>query len=948
MTAKHRLILTLCVVTLLSFQGPLAAHGPGQDRQAEKIALDQKPPVDPNITVGKLANGLRYYIRENTKPENRAELRLVVNAGSILEDEDQQGLAHFVEHMAFNGSRNFAKQELVEFMESIGMRFGPDLNAYTSFDETVYMLTIPTDKPEIMDTAFRILEDWAHGLAFEDEEIDKERGVIIEEWRLGQGAMARLRDKQFPVLLKGSRYAERLPIGKKEIIDSFEYDVLKRFYREWYRPDLMAVIAVGDFDRARVEAKITEHFQGIKNPEDARARPVFDVPDHQETLFTIATDKEVPYTSVAVYHKLPARDQSTVGSYRQGIVERLYHGMLNRRLSELNQKPAPPFIYAFSGRGALVRTKDSYTLTASTKEDGIEQGLKAVFIEAERVARYGFTATELARQKQDLLRSVERAFTEQGKQNSGMLAAEFIRSFLQGEPIPGIAFEFALHQRFMPEITLEEINRLGGEWITERNRVVLVSAPEKEGLTIPSEENLRSVLESVGNADIKPYEDAVSNEPLMPTLPEPADIVSTSQIKDLNITEWGLTNGVRVVLMPTEHKKDEILFRAISPGGTSLAADEGHIPAQTATQVIGSSGLGSFNPIDLRKKLTGTVAVARPFIGQHEEGLAGSASPQDLETLFQLIHLTFTAPRADAALFQSLTSRMKAQLANRMAMPEAVFFDTFGRIMTQDHMRARPMTVESVDLMDLDRSLAFYRDRFADAGDFTFIFVGNIDLAVFEPLVKRYLAPLPSTGREETWRDLGVRPPKGVVTRTVHKGMEPKSMTAIAFTGPFQYDIDHRNAIRALCTVMETRLRNTLREDRGGTYGVGIRPGYDRIPEESYSIMINFGADPDRMEELSRVVFEEIEKIKAEGPTEDEVRNAKEAEIRSFETSVESNGWWLSQLVFRYRSGEDPGGLLTFKESLEKLGREVIREAARTYFNTDNYVQVTLLPEEKK
>jgi zinc protease len=645
---------------------------------------------------------------------------------------------------------------------------------------------------------------------------------------------------------------------------------------------------------------------------------VFDVPDHQETLFTIATDKEVPYTSVAVYHKLPARDQSTVGSYRQGIVERLYHGMLNRRLSELTQKPAPPFIYAFSGRGALVRTKDSYTLTASTKEDGIEQGLKAVFIEAERVARHGFTATELARQKLDLLRSVERAFTEQGKQNSGMLAAEFIRSFLQGEPIPGIAFEFALHQRFMPEITLEEINRLGGEWITERNRVVLVSAPEKEGLTVPSEEDLQTVLASVEDADIKPYVDTVSDEPLMPALPEPADIVSISQIQDLNITEWGLTNGIRVVLMPTEHKKDEILFRAISPGGTSLAADEDHIPAQTATQVIGSSGLGSFNPIDLRKKMTGTVAVARPFIGQHEEGLSGTASPKDLETLFQLI------------------------------MPEAVFFDTFGRIMTQDHMRARPMTVESVDLMDLDRSLAFYRDRFADAGDFTFIFVGNIDLAAFEPLVKRYLATLPSTGREETWRDLGVRPPKGVVTRTVHKGMEPKSMTAIAFTGPFQYDTDHRNAIRALCTVMETRLRNALREDRGGTYGVGIRPGYDRIPEESYSIMINFGTDPERVEELSRVVFEEIEKIKAEGPTEDEVRNVKEAEIRSFETSVESNGWWLSQLVFRYRSGEDPGGLLTFKESLEKLDREVIREAARTYFNTENYVQVTLLPEKKK
>ncbi|MFA9453354.1 MAG: M16 family metallopeptidase [Candidatus Aminicenantaceae bacterium] len=948
MIPKRWILLILCLIAALAFQGPIAAQDPTHDGRAGQIGLDQKPPIDPKVTVGQLDNGLRYFIRENTKPENRAELRLVVNAGSILEDEDQQGLAHFVEHMAFNGSRNFAKQELVEFMESIGMRFGPELNAYTGFDETVYMLTIPSDNPETTDTAFQILEDWAHELAFEDEEIDKERGVIIEEWRLGQGAMSRLRDKQFPVLLKNSHYAERLPIGQKKILESFAYDVLKRFYREWYRPDLMAVIAVGDFDKAEIEKRITEHFQGLKNPENARARTAFQVPDHNDTLITIATDKEVPYTSVAVYHKLPPQAQSTVGAYRQSIVERIYSGMLNRRFSELTQKPDPPFIYAFSGRGSLVRTKDSYTLTTSTKEDGIERGLRAVLTEAERVARFGFTATELDRQKQDLLRSVERAFTERENQNSGIYAAEYIRSFLQGEPIPGIAFEFELHKRFVPEITLEEINRLGKEWTSQGNRVVLVSAPEKEGLSIPSEVELRTVLASQGDADIQPYEDTVSDEPLMAVLPEPAGIVSTSRRDDLNITEWQLANGVRVILMPTEHKTDEILFRAISPGGASLASDADHIPAQTAAQVIGSSGLGSFNPIELRKKLTGTVAVARPFISQLEEGVSGSASPKDLETMFQLIHLTFTAPRADVALFQSLTSRMKAQLANRMAMPEAVFFDTFLRILIQDHPRALPMTVETVDKMNLDRSLAFYRDRFGDAGDFTFIFVGNIDPGGMEALVRQYLATLPTTGRKETWKDLEIRPPKGVIKRTVRKGIEPKSMTAIAFTGPFQYDADHRNALRALCTVMDTRLRNALREDRGGTYGVGIRPSYERIPVASYDIMINFGADPERMEELSQVVFDEIERIKAEGPTEEEVRNIKEAEIRSFETSAENNGWWLSQLVFRYRSDEDPGGLLTFKESLEKLDREMIQEAARTYFNTENTIQVTLLPEEKK
>lgn len=784
--------------------------------------------------------------------------------------------------------------------------------------------------------------------AGQDEEIDKERGVIIEEWRLGQGAMSRLRDKQFPILLKDSQYAKRLPIGKKEIIESFKYDVLKRFYREWYRPDLMAVIAVGDFEKAGIEEKIKKHFTNLEKPAELRARKSFDVPDHEETLFAIATDKEVPYTSVSVYHKQPTQDQSTVGAYRQSIVERLYNGMLNRRFSELTQKPDPPFIYAFSNRGALVRTKDSYTLTASVKEDGIAMGLQAVFAEAERVARFGFTPSELERQKQDLLRSIERAFTERGKQNSGMFAAEFIRSFLQGEPIPGIAFEFELHKRFVPEITLAEINRLSEDWITESNRVVMVSAPEKEGLSVPSEEDLQTVLASVEDADIKPYVDTVTDEPLLPDVPEPAEIVSTSLRQDMNITEWSLANGVRVVLMPTEHKKDEIIVRATSLGGTSLASDEDHIPAQTAAQVIGSSGLGNFNSINLQKKLTGKVAMARPYIGTLEEGLSGTASPQDLETLFQLIHLTFTAPRADASLFESLTSRMKAQLANRSAMPEFAFFEAVQKIMTQDHPRARQLTAETVDEMDLEKSFAFYKDRFADAGDFTFIFVGNLELPVLEPLVKQYLATLPTTGRKETWKDLGIRPPQGVINKTVRRGLEPKSRTSIAFTGPFEYGPMNRITIRALCTVMGTRLRNAIREDRGGTYGIGVYTAYNKIPVEVYRITISFGTDPERVEELSRVVFDEIEKIKAEGPTEDEVRNVKKAEARSFETQGESNSWWAIQLAFKYRLGEDPTGILKLNENIEKLTAERIQEAARSYFNTDNYVQVTLLPEEKK
>ena len=421
--------------------------------QAKTASLDEKIPIGPHVTVGKFDNGFTYFIRENKRPENRAELRLAVNAGSVLEDDDQQGLAHFLEHMAFNGTKNFEKHKLIEFMESIGMRFGPGLNAYTSFDETIYMLTIPTESPEVMETAFQILEDWSHALLLENEEIDKERGVIIEEWRLGRGAFARMRDKHFPILLKGSRYAERLPIGKKEIIENFKYKVIKRFYKDWYRPDMMAVLAVGDFDKSKVKALIEKHFSALPKPKKPRPRQTFEIPDHKETLFAIATDKEATGTNVSVYHKHPLREQETVGSYRERIVEGIYNGMLNQRFNELSQKPDPPFIYAYSSRDSFLRSKEAYTLSASVKEDGIERGLDTLLTESERVSRFGFTESELERQKRDILRWIERAYTEREKTESNRYVSEYIRHFLTGEPIPGIEYEFELYKRFVPEIT---------------------------------------------------------------------------------------------------------------------------------------------------------------------------------------------------------------------------------------------------------------------------------------------------------------------------------------------------------------------------------------------------------------------------------------------------------------------------------------------------------------
>jgi len=944
----YRFFVSIFLAILLLLPGSAIEQEKTIQEHARTASLDEKIPIGPHVTVGQLDNGFTYYIRENKRPENRAELRLAVNAGSTLEDDDQQGLAHFVEHMAFNGTENFKKHKLIEFMESIGMRFGPGLNAYTSFDETVYMLTIPTESPEVMETAFKILEDWSHALLFENEEIDKERGVIVEEWRIGRGAYARMRDKQFPILLKGSRYAERLPIGKKEIIENFKYKVLKRFYKDWYRPDMMAVLAVGDFDKSRVKELIEKHFSALPKPKKPRPRQIFEIPDHKETLFAIATDKEATGTSVSVHHKHPLREMDTVGAYRERVVEGIYNSMLNQRFDELSQKPDPPFIYAYSSRGSFLRSKEAYTLSASVKEDGIERGLDTLLTESERVSRFGFTESELERQKLQNLRAIERAYAEREKTESYRYVSEYIRHFLTGEPIPGIEYEFELYKRFVPEVTLEEVNTLGKEWLTEENRVIMVSAPEKEGLHIPTEEELLAVFDAAGEKEITAYVDTTPIEPLLADIPEPGNIVAGKTIEEVGITEWEFSNGVRLVLKPTDFKADEILLRAFSPGGTSLATDEDFIPARTAAQVIGSGGLGEFNAINLQKKLSGKVARVRPSISELEEGIFGSASPKDLETMFQLVYLTFTEPRADADIFQALTSQMKAMYKNRSASPMAVFYDTLIKIMTQNHLRARPPTEEIIDEMNLEKSYAFYKDRFADASDFTFIIVGNFNSETIMPLATRYLGALPSLNRKESWRDVGIDSPKGVIKETIHKGLEPQSQASIVFTGPFQYDQEHRNAIRCMCTVLQTRLRETIREDLGGTYSIQAYASYDKIPEQEYSIRINFGTDPERVEELVKVVFKEIEKLKTEGVKPDEINDVKKAEYRTFETGIKNNNWLLAQLAFKYQQDEDPRALFDYVKTLERITPEVLQKAAQTYLNTDNYIQLILFPEKKE
>ncbi len=932
------IVLAVCLMTTALAAAP----------RQQPFPLPQAIPVDPQITIGQFSNGLRYYVRSNPKPEKRAELRLVVKAGSALEDDDQQGLAHFVEHMAFNGTEHFPKDAIISFIESLGMRFGADLNAYTSFDETVYMLQVPTDKPEALDRAFLVLEDWAHSVSFDPAEVEKERGVVMEEWRLRRGAGARITDKLFPILLQGSRYGDRLPIGKTEVIQNFKIESLEKFYMDWYRPDLMAVVAVGDFDKAAIEKMIKARFEPLRNPAAPRPRVEFDVPDRADPIFALLTDKEMTSTTIEAGNVLPARPDGTFGAYRQNIVDRLFSGLLSARFSEIAQKPDAPFLGARVGRGAFVtRKKDETSLNARVKEDGIERGIAALYTELERVSRFGFTATELDRQKQNTLRAYERMVLEDQNRQSGSRADEYIRNFLQDETLPGAELEHAMHQRFLPQVTLEEINALAREWFPDRNRMVVVTAPEKPGLVIPDQAKLTAAIKSAAAAGVQPYVDTVSAAALLDPLPRPGTVVKTTSREAIGITEWDLSNGVKVVLKPTTFREDEILFRATSPGGTSLAGDQDYIPASTAAQLVSAGGLGPFSAIDLRKVMTGKVASAGAFIGELEEGLTGNSSRKDLETMFQLIYLRFTAPRADATAFSVQATQAKTALANQTAIPEFAFAETLTSALSQNHMRRRLPTAATVDEWSLEKSMDFYKNRFADASDFTFVFAGSFDLAAMKPLVERYLGGLPSIRRQETWKDVGVRPPKGVVEKRVEKGIEPKSQTAIVFTGPFEYDPAHRTAIRAMAQILQMRLLETIREELGGTYSINVNQNAQKIPDSAYTVAIQFGSDPARTDALVRRIFEEIEKFKSNGPTEKQTSDEKEALLREFETSSKQNNFLLNQILFKYQYAEDVAGIWDAPDLYRKLDAGTIQQAAKMYLDTSNFVRVSLFPERK-
>lgn len=911
----------------------------------DSFALTAPLPMDPAVKIGTLPNGIRYYIRKNAKPEKRAELRLVVNAGSILEDDDQRGLAHFVEHMAFNGTTSFAKNDIVKYLEGIGVRFGADLNAYTSFDETVYILPVPTDSAGILERSFRFLGDVASGIRFDSLDVVAERGVVLSEWRDGLGAGERLRDQQFPVIFRGSRYAERLPIGKPEILEQANPGPVRRFWRDWYRPDLMAVVAVGDADPVRLERIIRQTFGGITRRTSARARVQPGVPTHDSTLVTIATDKELTASSVGVLWKRPARATRTVGDLRSDLIDQLYNGMLNQRFQELALKPEAPFTGAGASSGTFVRGSEVVSLDAGAKEGRLVETLQAVLTEAERVRRHGFLPSELERARTATLRAYERAFAERDKTPSEAFVDEYVSHYLSGEGSPGIAFEYAAMGRLLPNITLAEVNAVSAGRSGAANRVVTVSVPEKAGLAVPTEAEIRAVFGVVLAANIEPWKEQLAEGALVTTVPTAGRVVSEKTLAAQDITDWTLSNGVRVLVRPTDFNADQILVSAFSPGGASLVSDADVFKTSLAPSIIAAGGVGNFSAIDLRKKLTGKVANAQPSIADLSEGMSGSASPKDLETLMQLLYLRFTAPRADSTVFAAQMQQFEQFLKNKDANPMAVFSDTIQQTLANGHPRARPLSAALLKELDLTDMLRIYKDRFADAGDFTFVFVGNVDLATLKPLVEQWLGSLPTAGRTETPRDAGPKQFAGVIDKTVRKGIAPQSQSVVLLAGAAPWTRDEAYLLDAMGELLQMRLLDRLRETLGGTYSVSVSSAFSRRLRQEWQVAIQYGSAPEKADSMFNAVRDEIAKLRTSPPTAAEVERVKEQQRREFEVELKQNGYWLSSMRSRVENGDPLETLGDYITLINGLSAEKLAATAKKFLGEENRARFVLLPE---
>ncbi|MDZ4663519.1 MAG: insulinase family protein [Bacteroidota bacterium] len=931
---KKVIVLLLSLVLVAQAQNPLKPQ--------------DKLPLSPKVKRGVLKNGMSYYIEKNTKPENRAELRLAVNAGSTMENDDQQGLAHFVEHMAFNGSKNFKKNDLVNYLESIGTKFGPDLNAFTSFDETVYMLQIPTDKKDIVDKGLLILKDWSHNLSFDSVEIEKERGVVMEEWRLGQGAMERMNRKTWPVMFKDSRYAERLPIGKPEILKNCKQSLLKQFYKDWYRTDLQAIIVVGDINVEEMEKKIIEVFSDIPAPINPKPIKVWEVPDQKDFRVAVASDKESPYNMIQLAYMQKENNNvtKTYADFKQTIMQELYNGMINGRLSELTKQASPPFMFGYTGYFSMVRSKASYGSFAITSNGKEVNALKALITENERVKRFGFNQSELDRQKKQLMTNMENQYNEKDKTESKQLVMQYVYNFLTGEAEPGVENRYSYYKDLVPQITLEDINALAKKWIGNgENAVSIMMLAENESSKKPLEDEIKAAFnEAQTNKDIKAYEDKVINEPLISKKPSPQKVFKTTD-RGYGITEWTLGNGVKVLLKPTTFKNDEINMQAYSVGGTCQYPEKDRLNADFSNSIQDESGYGKFDAIALEKYLQDKTARLYTGVGTYDESLFGNSNKKDVETLLQLVNLVFTKPRKDSIAFLSAIEKQKAFLQNAGSDPDQVFGDSVRYFMSSYHSSAKPTKMEDLANLDQKNCNQIFKERFSDPSDFMFIFVGSFTLEEIKPLIETYIGGISASTKHEKITDIGAKTPKGAYTKVYKKGNEPRSRVNLSWTNTFEYSRKNRFEVYALMKLLNITLRENLREDKGGVYGVGIYPAMSYTPNAGLKITCTFACAPENVEKLVNATKEEIAKVKKDGGNDENLTKVKEGFLKERELQLKENDFWMSYIMGSETAGENLTDIDKYKDWVKALKKEDFKAFANKYIIDGELKQFVLNPE---
>ena len=892
--------LTLTLIATLAFSTTILAQ--------------RSLPFDPNVRRGKLENGLTYYIRHNEKPAQRANFYIAQKVGSILEEDDQQGLAHFLEHMAFNGTMNFPDKELLNYMERNGVKFGENVNAWTSIEQTVYMLTnVPTTNMGLVDSCILILHDWSSFISLEGEEIDKERGVILEEKRSRNDARQRMYEKMLPEIYPNSPYGHRMPIGTEEVISGFDHEALRAYYQKWYRPDLQGIIIIGDIDVNVVENHLKNIFEDIPAPIDPVERTRFEVADNTEPIVSICTDPEETNYGISVYYKhdvVPNETKDNIGYWLKGYIDNLVATMYNNRLQKLTHDAKPPFIFGrgYYGTFFVSNTKDAWTSMAYAKDKGgIEEALNAIVAENKRMQYYGFTESEFERAKADLMKRIESQYDERDKQETNKYFYPILNHFLTNEPLMGIENEYMLLSQILPKLEVENVNAYAKELIRDDNIVITLTAPKKESEVLPTKAELVALFEAASAVEVTPYEETVSNEPLINMLPMKGSIASKKHDDTFDATVLTLKNGAKVIYKPTSFKDDEVLMSAYSFGGLSAIDQSDPYTLQQINSLAVLGGVGNFSTIDLPKVLAGKKASVHPNISYFTEGMSGNCSARDIEILLQLTYLYFTSPRADEEAFRSYITRSKASVANLESNPDVTFSDNLIFALYNDHPLRKRMRAEDYDKVDYNKALKLYAERFKDGNNFVFTFVGNIDPETFEPMIEQYIGALKTKKNDETWTANIPSILEKDVTSHYTKAMEsPKVTCYMLYTGDMKYCRKDELTMTALRDVMNIVYTEKIREDEGGTYGVSVQGGLSLRPKETFSFGIYFNTNKDMYEKLMGIAIAELQSVADNGPHPEDLKKVKEFLLKKHKENLESNSYWMNCIQTMNRDGFNP------------------------------------------